>query len=165
MLVMPKQQGDSPGLVLDEDLPLHKAGWKVQKVGWIVALLFLVLAALGLFGTGPVSDRVLHNGADSVEFERFLRYESEAEIIFTVNNVKDTLTISIPENYFSYVNVDAITPLPARNSVDNNVVTYYFPVKGHAKIYCSIMAKKSGKVSENFTVNNRAFNISHLIYP
>ncbi|HTF28246.1 MAG TPA: hypothetical protein VK625_05335 [Flavitalea sp.] len=162
---MSEQQKNSPGLVLDDDLPLHNTGWKVQKIGWIIALLFLVMAALGLFGTGPASHQVSHNGADVVEFERFLRYESEAEIIFTASNVKDTLTLSIPENYFAYVNVNAITPLPARNSVHNNVVTYYFPVNGDAKIFCTIMAKKSGKVSENFMVNNRPFIISHLIYP
>ena len=162
---MPKQQSISPGLVLDEDLPLHNTGWKVQKIGWTIALLFLIMAALGLFGTGPFSHKILYSGTDTVEFERFLRYESETEVIFTVNNIKDTLTLSIPEKYFAYVNVTTITPLPARNIVNNNVVTYYFPVKGDVKIYCTIMAKKSGKVSENFTVNNRTYIISHLIYP
>lgn len=162
---MPKQQSISSGLVLDEDLPLHSTGWKVQKIGWTIALLLLIMAALGLFGTGPVSRRILYSGTDAVEFERFLRYESEDEIVFTANNIKDTLTLSIPESYFAYINVTAITPLPSRNVVNNDVVTYYFPAKGNAKIYCTIMAKKSGKVSENFTINNRSYIISHLIYP
>ena len=162
---MPKQESILPGLVLDEDLPLHNTGWKIQRIGWTIALLFLIMAALGLFGTGPVSRKILSNGTDSVEFERFLRYESEAEIIFTANNIRDTLTLSIPEKYFSYVNITAISPLPSRNVVNNDVVTYYFPAKGDAKIYCTIMAKKSGKISENFTINNRSYIISHLIYP
>ncbi|HYH56429.1 MAG TPA: hypothetical protein VD772_07445, partial [Anseongella sp.] len=40
---------------VDEDLPMHIKGWKVQRVCWYIISGLLLLIALGVFGEGPLS--------------------------------------------------------------------------------------------------------------
>jgi hypothetical protein len=152
-------------LDLDDDLAFHERGWKIQKIGWIIAFILLAFALAGFFGTGAVSRRTITHEGSSMEFERFLRFESEAELIFNVTNVRDTLILKVPQSYLTYIDVTEISPIPASNRIDENVITYYFVAKGHATIHCTLMAKKPGMLNETITVNNTPFEISHLIYP
>ena len=152
-------------LSLDEDIQLHQTGWRIQHFAWIIIVIALIFAALGLFGTGPLSSQVVVVSGDSARYERFMRYESEAKLSFHVKNVRDTLRISFPQRYRQYIDVTAIDPTPEHNSVDNEVVTYYFPANGDVTVHCTLMAIKPGSVTEVFEANDHRFEINHLIYP
>lgn len=152
-------------LELDENIEQHKQGWRVQKIGWVILYLGLVLALLGLFGTGPISYRTISENGHSVEYERFLRYEGEAEMTFHVNEAKDTIRLEIPQEYLEYINVQSLTPLPSGNTTINGITTYFFNALGTASIHCNLMAKKSGSISSVIKVNQTPFNINHQIYP
>ena len=152
-------------LSIDEDLKLHHTGWRIQRFAWPVVAIILIFAVFGLFGTGPLSSQSLTVSGDTARYERFMRYEAEAKLSFYVKNVQDTLRISLPQRYMQYVDVKAIDPTPERNSVQNGVVTYYFPAIGEITVHCTLMAVKPGQVSEVFEVNNHKFEINHLIYP
>ncbi|RYY30841.1 MAG: hypothetical protein EOO04_03545 [Chitinophagaceae bacterium] len=152
-------------LQIDEDIQLHHKGWKIQRFAWVLVTVFLVLALLGLFGTGPLSLQEITVSGDTARYESFMRYQSEARLSFHAQNVQDTLRISFPQNYRQYVDVKAIDPTPERNSVSHGVITYYFPANGAVTVHCTLMAVKTGKVSEIFVVNNHRFKINHLIYP
>ncbi len=152
-------------LQLDENLHQHKKGWVIQKIGWAVLYTGLLLALLGLFGTGPVSYKTQSRNGNSVKYERFLRYESEAELTFDVTGAKDTIALQIPQGYMEYVHVQSISPLPLGNQTIDGQTIYYFSGQGTASIQCGLMAKKAGSVTSTIVVNKTPFTITHQIYP
>lgn len=156
---------DRHNLQLDENLRQHKQGWMVQKIGWAILYLGLILALAGVFGAGPVSYKTKTQNGASVKYERFLRYESESEITFNIRDAKDSITLEIPQPYMEYIDLQSITPLPHSNRTVDNVTTYYFHALHTANIHCIIMAKKTGSITANLTVNEIPFTIAHQIYP
>jgi hypothetical protein len=120
---------------------------------------------LGFFGSGPISYRTISANGNSIDYERFLRYEGEAEMTFHVNEAKDTIRLEIPQDYLEYINMQSITPLPSACRTINGTTTYFFNALGTASIHCNLMAKKSGSVSSVIKVNQTPFNINHQIYP
>jgi len=152
-------------LELDEDIEQHKKGWRVQKIGWAILYLGLILALLGFFGSGPFSYRTISVNGNSVDYERFLRYEGEAEMTFHVNAAIDTIRLEIPQEYMTYIDVKSITPLPSRNITINGITTYFFNALGATNIHCNLMAKKTGSISSVIKVNQTPFNVPHQIYP
>lgn len=152
-------------LQLEENLDHHKKGWIIQKIGWVVLYLGLILALAGLFGTGPLSYMTKSQDGNSIQYERFLRYEGESEITFNIQDAKDSITVEIPQQYLEYIDVKSITPLPSGNKTVNDITTYYFNALGTARIHCNLMAKKTGNISAIITVNETPFTIGHQIYP
>lgn len=152
-------------LQMDENLEQHKKGWMIQKIGWGILYVGLILAVAGIFGTGPLSYQTQSQNGNSVQYERFLRYEAEADMTFKLKDVQDSITLEIPQQYLQYIDVQSITPLPDRNSTVNGVTTYFFHAGGTADIHCKLMAKKSGRVTATIKVNATPFTIAHQIYP
>jgi hypothetical protein len=152
-------------LQLDENLDHHKKGWMIQKIGWAVLYLGLILALAGVFGAGPLSYKTQSRNGASIKYERFLRYESESELSFNIQDAKDSITLEIPQQYMEYIELSSITPLPQANRTVNNVTTYYFNASQTANIHCLIMAKKTGSITATLTVNKIPITIAHQIYP
>ena len=152
-------------LQLDEHIEQHKQGWSIQKIGWAILYIGLVLALLGVFGTGPLSYRTISQNGHRVKYERFLRYEGEAEMTFDIKAAKDTIRLEIPQEYLEYIDVQSITPLPSGNTTINGITTYFFNALGTASIHCNLMAKKTGSVTSTIKVNQTSFSIAHQIYP
>lgn len=152
-------------LQLDENLEQHKKGWIIQKVGWAVLYTGLILAMLGVFGTGPLSYKTQTINGTSIQYERFLRFEGEAEMKFGITNANDTITLQIPQHYMEYIQVESISPMPIGNQIVDGETTFYFRGRGTASIHCNLMAKKPGRVTSTIIVNKTPFTIAHQIYP
>ncbi|WP_207515834.1 hypothetical protein [Longitalea luteola] len=152
-------------LQLEENLEQHKKGWMIQKIGWAILYIGLILAVAGIFGTGPVSYKTQVQNGNTIEYERFLRYEAETDMTFRLKDVTDSITLEIPQQYLQYVDVQSITPLPDRNRTINGVTTYFFHAGGTADIHCLLMAKKPGSITTTIKVNATPFTIAHQIYP
>jgi len=41
----------------ESDHRFHRNEWRLQRIGWVLVALFLVLAVAGLFGNGPLEER------------------------------------------------------------------------------------------------------------
>ncbi|HEV2128712.1 MAG TPA: hypothetical protein VGR22_08850, partial [Thermomicrobiales bacterium] len=72
-MITPHRIGD---LEVDEDIEFQEREWKVQRVGWALMLVVIVLALVGLFGTGPLSavEREADDGTLVLEYQRFVRH-------------------------------------------------------------------------------------------
>lgn len=152
-------------LELDDDISLHKKGWTAQYIGWGIFYLTLILAMFGLFGNGPFSHVTKTGSSGIAEYERFLRFESESEVIFRLKNTTDTTYLTIPQSYFAYIDVLRISPLPLRSETRRDSFVYSFVTNGDVNIYVTMMAKKAGYYKGNITAGENTFPISHLIYP
>lgn len=116
-------------LEIGQDLNWQRRSWFVNRVGWIVIFLFLVVAAMGVFGgDGPF--REAHAGEQgSLEYDRFTRLGSPTEL-----NVRPTaasldqgkVVVGISSDYLADFNVDTITPDPDSVRTQAGEVIYTF---------------------------------------
>lgn len=152
-------------LELEDDIGLHKKGWLIQAIGWSIFFIILLLAVAGLFGTGPLSYTTISQNSDQIEYERFLRFESESEMVIRLNGLSDTVHIKVPTAYDDYIDIVRITPLPFKNEIIAGNTVYSFLARKNATVHVTIMAKKSGYFKGEIIADDSKFQLVHLIYP
>ncbi|MEI6948244.1 hypothetical protein V9K67_13690 [Paraflavisolibacter sp. H34] len=152
-------------LQIDEDLPLHQRGWKIQRAGWIFILLFLLLAAIGLFGNGPISEKKLRSDQVTVTYERFFRYEAEMELKIDRQAGDSATVVSLPGPYLKNFLVDAIIPEPEATTYSGGRIQYRFQGTGPLTVVFYLKPQHYGSFAAQLQVNDQPFSIAHFIYP
>src|SRR6185503_14041101 len=67
----------SEGLELEEHVGFQRRDWLAQRIAWVLMVLFVGAAAVGLFGSGPLSRaRADVPGLMTLEYDRFGRLET-----------------------------------------------------------------------------------------
>ncbi|WP_353130135.1 hypothetical protein [Parapedobacter pyrenivorans] len=153
-------------LELDEKLSHQVKGWNAQKIGGMVIVLIIVLTALGLFGNGLLSSKkVVQHGAN-LQYERFLRYEKEADIRWWVSGGRET-TFRIPVQYLDYFKIENVVPEGYETHISGGYLTYTFSTDQPAAtiVHFYLMPQKIGNITGAWKVNDRDFRITHFIYP
>lgn len=151
-------------LPIEDEISLHRKGWIVQRIGWVLMFAFLIAAISGLFGEGPFSRKKIQAGSISVEYERFCRYEHGMEIRLQSAG-ENISTVSIPQAYLKNFRVATIVPEPAKQVAIAGSVQYQFegPQNNIISFYLSPVNRKT--VEGMFQVNNYPFTIKQTIYP
>jgi hypothetical protein len=149
---------------VEDDISLHRKGWIVQRIGWILMFGFLIAAILGLFGEGPLSQRKLQAGNISIEYERFCRYEHGMEMRLE-SGAENISTVSIPQEYLKSFRITDIVPEPEKQVAVADHIQYLFAGSQNNIItfYLSPVQRKT--VEGIFQVNNNPFTIKQTIYP
>jgi hypothetical protein len=106
------------GLEIDEDIAFQRREWRWQRIGrWILTALVL-MAALGLFGNGPLSHATAGSADDAIrmEFERFIRVGATDRMVLHVRLEAGPgaapIEVRLARAYFDGVRIHAITPPP-----------------------------------------------------
>lgn len=107
-------QGRYPGLQLDEDMPLQRREWLVQRIAWAVLSALLLAIVLGLFGSGPLSHSVARTADGSVEaeYERFMRNRSPETMRLTVHPDSGAVMLLFDAEYLRRIEIKRIVPEP-----------------------------------------------------
>lgn len=123
-----KRIGD---LEIDQDIEFQQREWRVQRVFWGVLLLIVLLALLGLFGTGPISSATAGSGDEGLRlsYQRFVRHGGEAELEFEVqpDQVQDgQVEIWISFSYLNDLTIEqySIQPEEVRAGRDRHVFVF-----------------------------------------
>lgn len=63
----------------------QKRSWTFERIGWVVMVLLVVAALLGLFSTGPLSQVTVQDpeGLVQVQYDRFQRYRAPTTLRVT----------------------------------------------------------------------------------
>ena len=151
-------------LELEEELPMHEMSWVVQRVGWVLIILFVAVAALGLFGDGLLSKQKSQSGNATAEYDRFARYESETKILLESPNEPIT-TLSLSQKYVEGMRIVRILPEPESNVGDGDDILFHFN-GDHRIVTLYVRPEDPGSVRGKLAVNgNNPINIFHLVYP
>jgi hypothetical protein len=121
-------------LELEQDLAFQRREWFVQRAGWWGLSLFVLAAALGLFGNGLLSHaRAGEQGASLwVEYERFVRVGAMDRLLVHLGPKPadaDTREVRFNRAYFEDLRVERITPEPERTLVGDHQVTLVFDAR------------------------------------
>lgn len=119
-------------LEINEDLEFQRREWRVQRLAWWLLAGFVVAAALGVFGSGPLSHAAVEDatGALRVEYERFLRVGSPHRLsIRARTSGSETPTgfrLVMNRTYFDAMQVDRVLPEPLEVAIGPEDVTLRF---------------------------------------
>jgi hypothetical protein len=151
-------------LPIDDEISLHRKGWVIQRIGWMLMFAFLIAAVLGVFGEGPLSNKKIQAGKITVEYEKFCRYEHGMEI--RLQSAEENIsTVSIPQTYLKSFRVGTIVPEPEKQIATAGSIQYKFEGTQNniVSFYLSPIERKT--VEGMFQVNNNPFTIKQTIYP
>ncbi|HXE79793.1 MAG TPA: hypothetical protein VNK41_03520 [Vicinamibacterales bacterium] len=103
-------------LEIDQDLDHQRREWRLERLGWVLGALIIAAAALGLFGSGPLSSSEAAAGPDfHVAYERFLRHGSSNRITLSVDTgARRVLPMEVPSAYLARMRLEQVFPEPRR---------------------------------------------------
>ncbi len=120
-------------LQIDQDLDFSRREWRIQRVGWLVMLLFIVAASVGLLGAGPLSAGSARtaDGRLGIEHHRVARHSAPDLLRFDIAPeaaVNGTVRLWLDRTYVQGRTIKVIAPEPERSSVSANRIIYEFRI-------------------------------------
>src|SRR5688572_24026211 len=152
-------------LQLQEDIDLHITGWILQRVGWVLMLIFLISAALGAFGDGLLSDETISTSSVTVIYQRFYRNETTTELEIRTSAASRQLVVQLPADFSRIFEIERINPEPAEQKINNGFIEHIFDVTGAGEVTYHIKSLKWGRRDSRIRINDEDFNLKFLIYP
>jgi hypothetical protein len=118
-------------LELEQDLAFQRKDWRVQRVAWVVGLILLLLAAAGVFGSGPAAHAELAAAGDLVHarYDRFVRREAPASLELRLRadtGGPDTVQVWLGNEFFERVEIRGIQPEPSNVRLLDDGALYEF---------------------------------------
>ncbi|GGC25164.1 hypothetical protein GCM10011386_16370 [Parapedobacter defluvii] len=153
-------------LELEEKLDQQLKGWMVQKIGRVLIGTIIFLTALGLFGNGLLSNKKIEKNGTSLQYERFLRYEKEMDVQWTIAG-QEEIQIRIPLQYLDRFKVEKVIPEGYETATANGYVSYTFKSgkTTETPVHFYLNPQKTGNVTGEWLVNKQRFQLRHFIYP
>jgi hypothetical protein len=152
----------------DLALNFHRREWRIQRIGWVLIALFLVLAVGGLFGNGPLSRAHTDDGAGRIDYERFTRYGSSTDLVVTpVASAHGVNRVAISGDYLEAFRIERITPEPAAVRMTGASIVYEFASAAPgASISFHIRPQRLWRHSATVTIDGGTpLHVSQLTYP
>lgn len=102
------------GLQIAEAPAFQNAFWKVERVAWVGFALIIILAVLGLTGSGgPLSETTTRIGTAQVTYTQVMRWQTGGQIEIAVPDIPaETLTVAFDNRHSRHFMIDAISPEP-----------------------------------------------------
>jgi hypothetical protein len=161
---MPSNRGRR--LELGEDIQLERRQFVLQRIGWGLMAVFLVLALLGFFGSGPVSRAIARSegGAITIEYDRFIRRESAA---YVRARVREGERIRVDRAYLEYADLERIDPQPLSARSEPSAIEYVFadsprPLSVEFRFF---VKNHAGIATGTFGALGETVAVRQLIYP
>lgn len=155
----------STELEIDESINIQKKGWVIQRIGWVLMFLFILLAAIGMFGSGAMSKAIMEGSNQKMEYQKFFRFEARMEMKFELLAAAAGSTVSFPKEYLQKFRIESVVPEPKENKTENNFVNYQFDGNGPMSITFYLVPQSLGNIKGQVRVNEQVYNFHQFIYP
>jgi hypothetical protein len=153
-------------LPIDESIGLQNRARIIQQIGIIIIFIVMVMAGLGLFGQGILSNKKVEANGNIITYEKFGRYGGESKLAFDLAATNDTVAqLAIPAAYFEHFKIETIVPEPDKTSIINKEFIFIFNGGGAKQITFFLSPHETGSLKATIKGNQTNFNLSHFIYP
>ena len=156
---------------VQENMAFQKKNWVAQRIGWGLLALIVVLALLGLFSDGPLSQAraVSADGSLQVEYQRFLKHgaESDLRIIAATAAPQGEISITMDRALADSMSVEYLMPLPQASSggAQGLQLTYAAPEREPAILALKIRPDSFGRVRGRVSFADQSVVLNQFIYP
>jgi hypothetical protein len=117
-------------LQIEEDESFQRREWLMERVGWAGLVVFVLAAAAGAFGGGPLSSTQTSDGGGllTVHYERFVRFSAVTEfVVRTARTANATeTTVFVEQSYLQHFEVASVLPTPVRVEQHGSHVAFVF---------------------------------------
>ena len=163
----------SGDLGIEQDLRFQQRTWLVQRVGWGVIACVLVVALLGLLGSGPLASRTVDSpqGRFRLEYQRFLRQRTPTRIhlfVYLKDQPQQEVRVWCDHTLIEHFEVTQIAPQPLKVETDSGSLAYIFPLTDQAEqltIIFSLEPERFGLLSSRISVGDDSLYFRQLVYP
>ena len=146
---------------MDGKVSLHKKEWGVQRTGWV--LMYVSLMLPGFLGERPLSARQMQAGSIEVVYERLIRYGHTTEIKF--RSTGDHIdAVAIPQEYLANFRLDKVVPRESRQTISANYVNFVFEESSNEMVTFYLIPVQRKIIEGIFKINNYSFLIQQTIY-
>jgi len=134
---------------IDEDLDFQQKMWRIQRAGWVVLALLMLVTVLGLFGGGPLSSAQAldSSGLLQVDYDRFVRMQSPQTLQVSLDEAAvhdQQASVWVSQAFLDRVRVERIQPQPERVTAQDGGQIYQFSVRGPLQVTYDLQAKGPG---------------------
>ncbi|HJR61460.1 MAG TPA: hypothetical protein VJ813_18765 [Vicinamibacterales bacterium] len=147
-------------LDLDENRDFQQKEWHFQRAGWCVLMAFVVAAALGLFGSGPLSHaRTAEPGAPLwVEYDRFVRLGKTSRLVIHVTAPAGRLQLRMNRTFFEVNRIQHVTPEPSAMEIGAADVDLRFDTQagGPFTVILDVEPLRGGRLPASITTSGGA---------
>ncbi|MFC7401655.1 hypothetical protein [Citricoccus sp. GCM10030269] len=163
-------------LDIRQDDRFQQREWRVEQVGTVLLVLFLLAGVLGLVGKGLFNQAsaASENGALEMEYQRVAHYKADQTVTFTVSEEAiedDTVTLVLTGPWVQEVNMSSINPEPDTQYATPDGMAMEFAVHqpGDLEIDFSVMADQRWMLDAHAAVATNSasdsVSFSQLILP
>jgi hypothetical protein len=115
-----------------DDMRAQNLSWTIERVGWVLFLLIIGAALIGLFGRGGLSttEIVDPSGRLSVEYEWIDRATGRSTMTIEARGLPPggEAELRFSPNFFDDLGIDTIEPPPLRSYADGSGSVRIYPV-------------------------------------
>ncbi len=151
------------------DLEFQRREWAFERIAGIALASLVILAMLGLFGSGPLNAQSVQTSKLDLEYSRFLRREAPNEMRLTIRPSRlDGFSLSLDRDYLERNNLESIDPEPDSKVLKADHVELQFPSKGPGPFVVSMRLRptQTGPLSGTLRLEpEEAIAFSQFVYP
>lgn len=154
-----------------EDMRLQLHMWRLERVGWWLLILLVILSLLGLFSGGVLSKARAQNaeGDVAVEYQRFERRGAQSALSLQIKAGGDgRAVVELDGDFLDGFRVEHIHPLPLESHSHGNGVRWVFrpDAEGIARVHLTLRPEGLGFVRNTLaTPGSAPMRFSQFIYP
>lgn len=113
----------------ERDLVFQHREWRVQRAGWAVMLLLMLLALGGLLGSGPLSSAMAESGPLQLAYARFERRHAPTEVEVSIASGairEEQVAVWLSTDYLDAIEITSIMPEPEEVEVRGDRTVFRF---------------------------------------
>lgn len=119
------------GLQLREHRDRQQRYWRIQRVAWWGFGAVMLMAVLGLTGSGGIFQKqTVRFATATAEVPRVSRWEGSDGLSITFEDQADLHEVRITQPFFDRFSIERIQPGPDRNLVIQGAQSLTFPAQG-----------------------------------
>ena len=152
-------------------MAFQRATWTVERIGWVVVVLLMLLALAGLFSVGPFSsvEKSDESGALNVRYEYFHRSGAGSVMEVTIAPLDGSgARLRFDAAFLRAFTIEQVQPEPLEWRGEAGGAALIFPVPDGRSftIQLSLLPESTGRVTSRLRLGDQAeLDLSFFIYP
>jgi hypothetical protein len=152
-----------------ESTGFMQRNWKVQRAGWLLMTLVVLLGLAGLFGQGPLTRREAAGQGLTLRYHRVVRLEATQSLEFGLGaRQAGAVALELDSGFLSRTEIERIIPEPREISVSPEGQRLSFPSAGTGSVAIRLLfvPKKLGRLRARFgTPGGTELPVSFFVLP
>jgi len=152
-----------------ESTGFMRRNWQVQRAGWLLMALVVLLGLAGLFGQGRLASREAGGQGITLRYQRVVRLEATQSLEFALDaRQSGEVALELDSGFVRRTEIERIIPAPREISVSPAGQRLSFPAAGSGSVAVRVLfvPKKLGRLRGRFgTPGGAVLPVSFFVLP